>query len=178
MRRRRVHLRSGEQASWQSRSERRVLLPSHAAAPHARQRLHGVPYIRLCKTFARLGFAAGFCAKDWCITPPTPAFNAFVNASYREAEHIHRYQRRRKSVLVERGVPEAKLTVIYNWADSTGDGPLTVPSHMPASPCGSCTRVMSAHRAGSGQRGCEHWPMLPQTEFRFTVIGGGAELVC
>ena len=151
--------------------------PATAAAPAMlAKRLHGVPYILVVQDlWPDSVFAAGFLREGLVHHTAYACLNAFVNASYREAEHIIVISEGMKSVLVERGVPEAKLTVIYNWADSTGDGPLTVPSHMPGEPL----RIMYAGNVGAPQ-GLDNvvraLALLPQTEFRFTVIGGGAEL--
>lgn len=151
--------------------------PATAAAPAMlAKRLHGVPYVLVVQDlWPDSVFAAGFLREGLVHHAAYTGLNAFVNASYREAEHIVVISEGMKALLIERGVPEEKLTVIYNWADAPGDGPLEVPSRKP----GERLHIMYAGNVGPPQ-GLDNvvraLALLPREDFRFTVVGGGAEL--
>lgn len=151
--------------------------PATAAAPAMlAKRLHGVPYVLVVQDlWPDSVFAAGFLREGLVHHTAYACLNAFVNASYCEAEHIVVISEGMKGLLIERGVPGEKLTVIYNWADTPGDGPLEVPTRNPGEPL----HVMYAGNVGAPQ-GLDNvvraLALLPEGGFRFTVVGGGAEL--
>lgn len=151
--------------------------PATAAAPAMlAKRLHGVPYVLVVQDlWPDSVFAAGLLREGLIHHTAYACLNAFVNASYREAEHIVVISEGMKALLIERGVPEEKLTVIYNWAGAPGDGPLEAPSRNPGEPL----RIMYAGNVGAPQ-GLDNvvraLALLPQEDFHFTVVGGGAQL--
>lgn len=151
--------------------------PATAAAPAMlSKRLHGVPYVLVVlDLWPDSVFAAGFLREGLVHHAAHACLNAFVNASYREAEHIAVTSEGMKAQLIERGVPEGKLTVIYNWDDTPGGGPLTVPTRKPGTPL----RIMYAGNVGPPQ-GLDNvvraLALLPQEDFHFTVVGGGVQL--
>ncbi len=115
----------------------------------------------VCRWFFREGMAhhtAGAC------------LNAFVNVSYREAEHIVVISQGMKALRIKRGVRERKVTVIHDWAGPPGDRPLEVPPRKPGEPL----RIMDAGNVGPPQ-GLDNvvraLALLLQEESDFTVIG-------
>ena len=151
--------------------------PATAAAPAMLAKLlYGVPYVLVVQDlWPDSVFAAGFLREGLIHHTAYACLNAFVNASYREAEHIVVISEGMKALLIERGVRDEQITVIYNWAEAPGDGPQDVPARDQDQPL----HIMYAGNVGAPQ-GLDNvvraLALLPDEEFHLTVIGGGAQL--
>jgi glycosyltransferase involved in cell wall biosynthesis len=152
--------------------------PATAAAPALVAKLrHGVPYVLVVQdVWPDSVFAAGFLtegpihrtAHDWLST--------FVNSVYRHASHIVVISEGMRRLLISRGVPAERLTVIYNWAsEQDGLSPLTFPNRSKVEPL----HLMYAGNVGAPQ-GLDNviraLARVPREKFHFTIVGGGSGL--
>ena len=99
---------------------------------------------------------------------------------YRRVDHIAVLSPGFKKLLVQRGVPEAKIDVIYNWADEAS---LTAPlGQMPAAfPSAEKFRILFAGNMGKAQAldaVLDAALLLQRRESRvcFVLLGGGVEV--
>ncbi|MBD9663182.1 sugar transferase [Variovorax sp. VRV01] len=99
---------------------------------------------------------------------------------YRRVDHIAVLSPGFKKLLVQRGVPEAKIDVIYNWADEAS---LTAPhGHLPAAfPAAEKFRILFAGNMGKAQAldaVLDAAVLLQRRESRvcFVLLGGGVEV--
>jgi glycosyltransferase involved in cell wall biosynthesis len=84
------------------------------------QRRHGTPYVLLIEDlWPDSIFATGFLNSGPVGAIAEPAVSAFVDASYRSASHICVITPGMRRTLIARGVPEDKVSVIFNWVDET-----------------------------------------------------------
>lgn len=86
-----------------------------ASAPMIARRLWGTPYVLMIQdlwpdTVLASGFLPGFLGKV-----AHRILTSFVNASYRWASRIVVISPGMKDLLVERGVPNDKIELVYNW---------------------------------------------------------------
>lgn len=119
----------------------------------ALRRLRGVPYVLLIQdlwpdTLLATGMLPERVGKPaWAMT------DAFCRAVYRNAAHVAVIAPTMRSTLVERGVPEDKVSVVYNWADEdlfTG-GSVSSSTHRPVGGTGEGLELMYAGSLGEVQ---------------------------
>lgn len=99
---------------------------------------------------------------------------------YRRADHIAVLSPGFKRLLTERGVPEAKVEVVYNWADEAA---LVAPEgHLPASfPGTEHFRILFAGNMGKAQAldtvlDAAAVLQARDSRVRFVMLGGGVEV--
>jgi glycosyltransferase involved in cell wall biosynthesis len=90
--------------------------------------LWGTPYvIQVQDVWPDSIFASGFLANRRVMSLVHPLVNRFVALSYRLAHHIVVISPGMRNMLVQRGVPQTKLSVVYNWLPDEGVGADSVP---------------------------------------------------
>ncbi len=93
--------------------------PATAALPamtaHARW---GTPYVLLIQDlWPDSIFATGFLEQGAVRAAAEPAVRSFVDASYRRAAHVCVITPGMRRTLLERGVPDDRITLVHNWVD-------------------------------------------------------------
>jgi glycosyltransferase involved in cell wall biosynthesis len=152
--------------------------PATAAAPALVSKLlHGVPFVLIVQdVWPDSVFAAGFLEEGPTHRTAYESLNRFVNVTYRHASHIVVISEGMKRLLLERGVDDAKVTVIYNWAD---EEPSALPLHVPHHDREEQLHLMYAGNIGAPQ-GLDNvlraFALLPRDKFHLTIVGGGSEL--
>lgn len=93
--------------------------PITAALPSMlARRTSEVPYVLLVQDlWPDSVFATGYLTGGITRRAAAAWLNHFVSAAYRGAEHIVVISPGMRRVLIERGVPPAKVSVVYNWSD-------------------------------------------------------------
>jgi glycosyltransferase involved in cell wall biosynthesis len=87
------------------------------AAMRARRRW-GLPYVLLVlDLWPDSVFASGFLARGWARRAAERALRSFTQRAYDRAAHVAVTAPGMRELLIERGVPAAKISVIYNWVD-------------------------------------------------------------
>jgi glycosyltransferase involved in cell wall biosynthesis len=149
--------------------------PASAVVPAIALRLlRGVPYVLDVQDLWPDTIAAtGMLSRRL----PLAILSGLTNATYRHASHVVVQSEGFRRTLVERGVPEEKLSVIHNWCDDTA-----LLGSAPPSPAGAdaTLTVLFAGTMGLAQ-GLESVltaaalcrDRLPRT--RFVFVGGGTE---
>lgn len=91
--------------------------PAAAAAITAR-RMHQTPYVMWVQDlWPDTIFATGFLRNSVARRTAQTAVGAFTQAAYRNASHVAVITPGMKQLLIERGVPAERITVVYNWVD-------------------------------------------------------------
>lgn len=81
---------------------------------------HGTPYVLLVQDlWPDSIFATGFLTEGAVRRAAECAIGAFVDVGYRSASHICVITPGIRRILIDRGVPEKKITVVYNWVDES-----------------------------------------------------------
>ena len=95
--------------------------PATSALPAMVARaLYGTPYVLVIQDlWPDSVFATGFLNSGPVRAAAEPAVSAFVEASYRAATHICVITPGMRRTLIARGVPEDKVSVVFNWVDET-----------------------------------------------------------
>lgn len=95
--------------------------PATAAVAAMRaQRRWGVPYVLLVlDLWPDSVFASGFLAGGWVRRAAEGALRSFTQRAYARAAHVAVTAPGMRELLIERGVPAGKISVIYNWADES-----------------------------------------------------------
>lgn len=158
--------------------------PATSALPAmvARER-YGTPYVLFVQDlWPDTIFATGFLNRGPVRTVAERAVSAFVNASYRSASHICVITPGMRRALIARGVPEGKVSVVFNWVDET--------MLKPAPPAGTLRRrlgladesfvAMFAGNAGEAQA-LHSWIMAmgrltDLKDVHLVLLGGGTQL--
>jgi glycosyltransferase involved in cell wall biosynthesis len=129
--------------------------PATAALPAMAARLRwGTPYVlMIMDLWPDSVFGSGFLSDGAARRIAQTALVRFTNQTYRWADHITVSSPGMRDVLQQRGVPESKLSVVYNWADEKLMQPCA-PSYELRSRLGLTDEfvVMYAGNLGSAQR--------------------------
>jgi colanic acid biosynthesis glycosyl transferase WcaI len=104
--------------------------PATAALPAMVARLlWGTPYVlHVQDVWPDSIFSSGFLNHRCVMTLVQPLVNRFVRLSYKFAQHIVVISPGMRDMLIRRGVPEGKISVVYNWLPDEEVGAATVPS--------------------------------------------------
>lgn len=145
-----------------------------AAAAMAATRRYGVPYVLMVQdVWPDSIFSSGFLTKRPARAAAEPLTERFVNASYRMAARITAISPGMKELLISRGVPQAKIDVVYNWADEAAYAePVPVPVRQPEEPL----TIMYAGNLGPPQGlDCvlNALERVPPGTARLVLAGGG-----
>jgi colanic acid biosynthesis glycosyl transferase WcaI len=99
-----------------------------AAAMHAHRRF-GTPYVlQILDMWPDSVFASGFLTDGMARRAAEKSLNWFVNRAYTRAAHIGVTSPGMRDLLIDRGVPAEKISIIYNWVDEEVMKP-TEPDH-------------------------------------------------
>ena len=100
--------------------------PATAALPAIVANLRsGLPYVMVVQDlWPDSIFATGYASNDAKGKAVTGLLNPFLDLAYRRAHHIVAITPGMRDVLIERGVPAEKVSVIYNWVEERVYRPL------------------------------------------------------
>lgn len=139
------------------------------------RKLWGTPYVLLVQDlWPDSVFASGFITRGRIHHFAAWSLGHFVDASYRNAEKVIAISPGMRALLHERGVPDEKLTQIYNWADETV---MSQPVERPLRTKGKPLELMYAGNLGFAQNltnVLEAVALMPSGSVRLTLIGEGA----
>lgn len=145
-----------------------------ASASLAARRIYGVPYVLIVQdVWPDSVFASGFLTEGGPSRAAHALLGAFTGQVYEHASAIVVISESMGALLLSRGVPEGKLTTIYNWADeSLHPEALRVPDRAPGDPL----RILYAGSMGEPQ-GLEvilkALALLPGADYRLDLVGSG-----
>ncbi len=89
-------------------------------APMVARLLFGTPYVTMIQDlWPDSVFASGFLTSGPLYRVANAVMGAFAKWSYRLSSHVTVLSPSMKDVLVERGVPAEKVSVVYNWVDES-----------------------------------------------------------
>ncbi len=89
-------------------------------APMVARVLYGVPYVTMIMDlWPDSVFQSGFLTSGFLRRLAEAMLSLFAGWSYRLAAHVTVLSPSMKQVLVERGVPEDKISLVYNWVDES-----------------------------------------------------------
>lgn len=158
--------------------------PATAAIPAMAARLRwGTPYVlMIMDLWPDSVFASGFLTEGVARRVAQTALVGFTEQTYRWADHITVSSPGMREVLQQRGVPESKVSVVYNWADEKLMQPLA-PSNELRRSLGLTDEfvVMYAGNLGSAQRLDVAIRAMSQlrdlANFHLVLVGEGIEAV-
>lgn len=157
--------------------------PATAALPAMTAKaLHGTPYVLLVQDlWPDTVFATGFLVQGPARGAAEVGLTAFTRASYRGAAHIAVIAPGMRTRLIERGVPESRITLHYNWTDESVTRP-TRPNGRLRSELGiGDESVVIAYAGNHGRaQALEAWvaaiAQLPaHSDVHLVLIGEGTE---
>ena len=149
--------------------------PATAAVPAlVASRLHSTPFILIVQdVWPDSVSASGFLDQGLGRRLVHSQLNSFIEELYGRAAHVIVISEQMRHLLMERGVPEDKLSVVYNWADEAiYSEAVDFERRCPRDPL----HVMYAGNLGAAQgliSVLRAMALLPRDRVRLTVIGGG-----
>lgn len=157
--------------------------PATAALPAmvARAR-YGTPYVTLIQDlWPDSIFATGFLNSAHVRAVTEMAVGAFAEASYRSASHICVITPGMRRTLIDRGVPEHRISIVHNWVDQTVLKPATRVGILrrQLGLGGSAFIALFAGNAGKAQA-LQAWVaamglLSDLDEFHLVLLGGGTQ---
>lgn len=100
--------------------------PATAALPAVVANIRfGLPYVMIVQDlWPDSIFATGYASENAMGKAVTGVLDPFLRLAYRRASHIVAITPGMRDVLIERGVPEDRVSVVYNWVDERVYRPL------------------------------------------------------